>query len=119
MGIQDELNNGMYQTLQILALSDISKAIKGLGVSTPQELESKIHEVEIQIAVRKDQGKDYTNLQELLEKYEKAKADYEEALIRAEKEQRRKQNIFWGIFAGITIVVSIVLIVVLVNVCNS
>lgn len=108
MSIQGNFNYNLMQTAHVVALAKINKSLQQIGCSSIDELDSKICDIEIQIAALQDQGIDPTSLKELLEKYKSIKTEYNNAVEEKREKDRRNSLIGWtvfGIFAFIGFII--------------
>lgn len=113
MSIQNNFNNSMMQTAQIVALSKINKTLQTLGCKSIEDLESKIIDIKIQIAALEDAGNEPKKLYELLEQLEKTKVEYENAVREEEEKQAKKNKIaIWILYGGIAIALIICFIAI-------
>ena len=101
MGIQSNFNNNMTGWALIASAAYVSESIREAGFNDYNQLIAAIKELEIKIAEAKDSGREYTEMDKLLQKYLalKAQADQEEA------ERREKQKRIVWFFCVIMIVV--------------
>ena len=115
MSIQNNFNNSIMRTAQIVALSKINKTLQTLGCKSIEDLKSKIIDVKIQIAALEDACKEPKKLYELLGQLEKTKVEYENA-VREEKEKQAKNNkiVLW-VSLGIAAITFIILLIVTAN----
>lgn len=112
--MQNDFNNAM-QVIQIAALDQINETLAKMGCNSIQELQNKIFDVKMQIATFKDEGKDTTNLNTLLNEMEELKRAYEkeEARIEKEKQEQHDKAVAWFVIA--MVILSVVFFGVLGN----
>ena len=94
MSIQGNFNNGIFQAATIASLSKINKSLSEIGISSIDDLNSKIKTLKIEIAKAEDYGISPIKMKNLLEQYLKVKETYEKALEKEDK--KHKLNNFIG-----------------------
>ena len=112
MSIQGNFNNGIFQITTVASLAKINKTLEGLGISSIDELNSKIKTLEIEIAKAEDYGKEPVKMKELLAQYLEIKEAYEKAKEEEESEKESQRHIALGIvivtaFVGIISLIAI------------
>ena len=98
MSMQGNFNYNLMQTAQVVALAKINKSLQQIGCNSIDELDSKICDIEIQIAALQDQGIDPTSLKELLKKYKNIKEEYNKAVEEKREKDKKTSVIGWTIF---------------------
>ena len=86
MGLQSSYNNNLTGLALVASAAHVSRAIREAGFNDYNQLNAAIKELEIKIAEAKDDGREYAEMEKLLQKYIaiKEQADKEEA--------KRKEN---------------------------
>ena len=94
MSIQGNFNNNLFQVAALTSMAKINETLSKFGISSIDELRSKIKDLEIEIAKAEDYGVDPIKMKQLLNQY-----------LEIEKEKRAN-------VAGITIgiIVSVIFI---------
>lgn len=118
MSMQGNINAGLFQIAFLTTLASISQAIKEHGFSSIDCLESKIRDIEIQIASNEDQGKETTSLKALLNNYQTVIQRYYEAKAREDK-KRQKKNIIVCIIFGMAILMAFAITFLILSCENS
>lgn len=112
MSIQGNFNNGMFQIATVASLAKINKTLEGLGISSIDELNSKIKTLEIEIAKAEDYGKEPVKMKELLAQYLEIKEAYEKAKTKKKIKKEKKSPSGVGyIILGTTLILTLIGIV--------
>ena len=112
MGIQSNFNNELFQVAQIAVLSKINSTLEQIGCNTIDELNSKIQDIDIQIATLQDQGKNPKNLKVLRNEYIAVRDEYYKAEDEAKTRIKRRNRIICGIAIAGCIIYAIVMLVI-------
>lgn len=86
MGFQNNFNNNLFQVAQLAMLNKINSTLEQIGCNSIDELNSKIRDIDIQIAKLQDQGKNPKNLKILRDEYITIRNEY----YKAEDETKAK-----------------------------
>ena len=112
MGIQSNFNNELFQVAQIAVLSKINSTLEQIGCNSIDELNSKIQDIDIQIATLQDQGKNPKNLKVLRNEYIAVRDEYYKAEDEAKTKIKRRNRIICGIAIAGFIIYAIVMLVI-------
>ena len=116
MGFQNNFNNNLFQVAQIAVLNKINSTLEQIGCNSIDELNSKIQDIDIQIATLQDQGKNPKNLKILRDEYITIRNEY----YKAEDEARakiKKRNRIIGCIAVIGCIIYVIAMLVIIKVC--
>ena len=114
MGIQNNFNNGLFQVAQLAMLNKINSTLEQIGCNSIDELNSKIRDIDIQIAMLQDQGKDPKNLKILRDEYITIRNEYYKAEEEAKAEIKKRNRIAGWIAVVSSILCVIVMLVAIV-----
>ena len=115
MSIQGNFNNGIFQAATLASMAKINETLSKLGISSIDELRSKIKDLEIEIAKAEDYGVDPIKMKQLLNQY----LEIEKAYVAAEKEEADKKAQTNAVGAVIGVVLSIVFIIIMICVVTT
>ena len=93
MGFQSNFNNELFQVAQIAVLSKINSTLEQIGCNSIDELNSKIRDIDIQIAKLQDQGKNPKNLKILRDEYITIRNEYYKAEDEAKAKIKKRNRI--------------------------
>ncbi len=102
MSIQGNFNNNLFQVAALTSMVKINEALSKFGISSIDELRSKIKDLEIEIAKAEDYGINPIKMKQLLNQYLEINKEYER---QQEEEQEKRANA-----AGITIGIIVTII---------
>ncbi len=116
MGFQNNFNNNLFQVAQIAILNKINSTLEQIGCNSIDELNSKIQDIDIQIATLQDQGKNPKNLKILRDEYIIIRNEYYKAEDEA-KAKIKKRNRIIGCIAAAGCIIYVIAMLVIVKVC--
>ena len=93
MGFQNNFNNNMFQIAQLAMLNKINSTLEQIGCNSIDELNSKIRDIDIQIAKLQDQGKNPKNLKILRDEYITIRNEYYKAEDEAKAKIKKRNRI--------------------------
>lgn len=110
MSIQGNFNNGIFQAATIASMAKINETLSKLGISSIDELRSKIKDLEIEIAKAEDYGIDPIKMKQLLNQYLEIEKQY--IAIKKEEADKKAQTNAVGTVIGIVLgIVSIIVMI--------
>lgn len=101
MSIQGNFNNNLFQVAALTSMAKINETLSKFGISSIDELRSKIKDLEIEIAKAEDYGINPIKMKQLLNQYLEIEKEY----IAIEKEETDKKANAAGITIGIIVTV--------------
>ena len=93
MGFQNNFNNNLFQVVQLVMLNKINSTLEQIGCNSIDELNSKIRDIDIQIAKLQDQGKNPKNLKILRDEYITIRNEYYKAEDEAKAKIKKRNRI--------------------------
>ena len=93
MGFQNNFNNNLFQVAQLVMLNKINSTLEQIGCNSIDELNSKIRDIDIQIAKLQDQGKNPKNLKILRDEYITIRNEYYKAEDEAKAKIKKRNRI--------------------------
>ena len=112
MGFQNNFNNNLFQVAQLVMLNKINSTLEQIGCNSIDELNSKIRDIDIQIAKLQDQGKNPKNLKILRDEYITIRNEYYKAEDEAKAKIKKRNRIICGIAIASCIIYAIVMLVI-------
>ena len=112
MGFQNNFNNNLFQVAQLVMLNKINSTLEQIGCNSIDELNSKIRDIDIQIAKLQDQGKNPKNLKILRDEYITIRNEYYKAEDEVKTRIKRRNRIICGIAIAGCIIYAIVMLVI-------